>query len=167
MAVFKYLTVTALFLVFLASNGYAAKLKVGEHPPTFVLIDENGKKVNFDDLLDKPSIIYFTHNACHYCTQIIAMLKRADKKFGQEDLRIMVVNVMAKDKKLVKAYKVELGFTFPMFAGNRSDVLKAYKIYYVPKLIFIDRHKIVRQIVGHYIHTPELEQYINEIMEIK
>ena len=167
MAVFKYLTVAALFLVLFTSNVYAAKLKVGEHPPTFVLIDENGKKVNFDDLLDKPSIIYFTHNACHYCTQIIAMLKRADKKFGQEDLRIMGVNVMAKDKKLVKAYKEELGFTFPMFAGNRSDVLKAYKIYYVPKLIFIDRHKIVRQIVGHYIHTPELEQYIKEIMEIK
>lgn len=165
MAVFKYLTVVAVFLIFLTSNVYAAKLKVGEHPPTFVLIDENGKKVNFDDLLDKPSIIYFTHNACHYCTQIIAMLKRADKKFGQEDLRIMGVNVMAKDKKLVKAYKEELGFTFQMFAGNRSDVLKAYKIYYVPKLIFIDRHKIVRQIVGHYIHTPELEQYIKEIME--
>jgi len=167
MAVFKYLIVVALFLIFLTSNVSAAKLKVGEHPPTFVLIDENGKKVNFGDLLDKPSVIYFTHNACHYCTQIIAMLKRVDKKFGREDLRIMGVNVMAKDKKLVKAYKVELGFTFPMFAGNRSDVLKAYKIYYVPKLIFIDRHKIVRQIVGHYIHTPELEQYINEIMEIK
>lgn len=164
MAALKYLAVVALSLTFLASNVYAAKLKVGEHPPTFVLIDDNGEKVNFDDLLDKPSVIYFTHNACHYCTQIIAMLKRADEKFGQEDLRIMGVNVMAKDKKLVRAYKEELGFTFPMFAGNRSDVLKAYKIYYVPKLIFIDRHKIVRQIVGHYIHTPELEQYIKEIM---
>ena len=124
------------------------------------------QEVNFDDLLDKPSVIYFTHNACHYCTQIIAMLKRADKKFGSDDLQIMGVNVMAKDKKLVEAYKIELGFTFSMFAGNRSDVLKAYKIYYVPKLIFVDRHKIVRQIVGHYIHTPELEQYIKEIMGI-
>jgi peroxiredoxin len=129
------------------------------------LIDENGKKVNFDDLLDRPTVIYFTHNACHYCTQIIAMLKRADKKFGKSDLLIMGVNVMAKDNKLINAYKTELGFMFPMFAGNRSDVLKAYKIYYVPKLIFIDRNKIVRQIVGHYIHEPELHKYISEIME--
>ena len=166
MAFFRCLTVFALFLCLLYSNAYAAKLAVGEPPPTFTLIDENGRKVNFDDLLDKPSVIYFTHNACHYCTQIIAMLKRADKKFGSDDLQIMGVNVMAKDKKLVEAYKIELGFTFPMFAGNRSDVLKAYKIYYVPKLIFVDRHKIVRQIVGHYIHTPELEQYIKEIMGI-
>jgi peroxiredoxin len=148
----------------LSSGAYGAKLQVGELPPTFVLIDENGKKVNFGDLLDKPAIIYFTHNACHYCTQIIAMLKRADKKFGNKDLRIIGVNVMAKNKKLVKAYKEELGFIFPMFAGNRAEVLKAYKIYYVPKLIFIDANKIVRKIVGHYIHEPELHKNIREIM---
>jgi peroxiredoxin len=165
MTAFRYVIAVALLAVFLSSNTYSARLKEGEPPPTFTLIDENGTKVNFDDLLDKPSVIYFTHNACHYCTQIIAMLKRADKKFGSDDLRIMGVNVMAKDKKLVHAYKVELGFTFPMFAGNRSDVLKAYKIYYVPKLIFIDRNKIVNKIVGHYILEPGLHKNIREIME--
>jgi peroxiredoxin len=165
MVVFRNIVIVAVFLALLSSYAYAANLKEGEPPPTFTLIDENGKKVNFAELLDKPTIIYFTHNACHYCTQIIAMLKRADKKFGNEDLMIMGVNVMAKDKKLVKAYKEELGFTFPMFAGNRSDVLKAYKIYYVPKLIFIDANKIVRKVVGHYIHEPELHKNIREIME--
>ena len=164
MSVKSHIAVFTLLLLLIASVSSAAKLAVGEPPPTFTLINEDGKKVDFGDLLDKPSVIYFTHNACHYCTQIIAMLKRADKKFGREDLRIMGVNVMAKDNKLVKAYKEELGFIFPMFAGNRSDVLKAYKIYYVPKLIFVDRNKIVRKVVGHYIHQPELEENIREIM---
>ncbi len=164
MKIIRYLLVFFVFLLSPFSDAYSAKLVVGEPPPTFTLIDENGKKVNFDDLLDKPAVIYFTHNACHYCTQIIAMLKRADKKFGREDLRIMGVNVMAKDQRLVHAYKEELGFIFPMFAGNRSDVLKAYKIYYVPKLIFIDRDKKVSKVVGHYIHQPELEANIKEIM---
>ncbi|MCK5504844.1 MAG: redoxin domain-containing protein, partial [Thermodesulfovibrionia bacterium] len=72
MVVFRYIITVAVFSALLSANTYADKLKVGEPPPTFVLIDENGKKVNLDDLLDKPSIIYFTHNACHYCTQIIA-----------------------------------------------------------------------------------------------
>jgi peroxiredoxin len=164
MAAKKNIAVFALILILISSVSSAAKLVVGEPPPSFILINEDGEKVELGDLLDKPSVIYFTHNACHYCTQIIAMLKRADKKFGREDLRIMGVNVMAKDKKLVKAYKEELGFIFPMFAGNRSDVLKAYKIYYVPKLIFIDREKKVSKIVGHYIHEPELHEYIREIM---
>jgi peroxiredoxin len=164
MAVFRHLVIIAAVFILLLSTAYGAKLKEGEPPPTFTLINENGKTVNIDDLLVKPTVIYFTHNACHYCTQIIAMLKRAEKKFGNRDLQIMGVNVMAKDQKLVKAYKEELDFIFPMFAGNRSDVLKAYKIYYVPKLIFVDRNKIVRQIVGHYIHQPELNKYIKEIM---
>ena len=165
MAVKKHIAVFALLLILISSVSSAAKLVVGEPVPTFTLIDDRGKKVNFGDLLDKPSVIYFTHNACHYCTQIIAMLKRAEEKFGNKDLQIMGVNVMAKDNKLIRAYKEELGFIFPMFAGNRSDVLKAYKIYYVPKLIFVDRNKIVRKIVGHYIHTPELYENIREIMK--
>ncbi len=164
MRLIKYILVVLVFLISAAPDAHSAKLVVGEPPPEFTLIDENGKKVNFGDLLDKPAIIYFTHNACHYCTQIIAMLKRADKKFGREDLRIMGVNVMARDKKLVHAYKEELGFIFPMFAGNRSDVLKAYKIYYVPKLIFIDRNKKVSKVVGHYIHQPELYETIEQII---
>ena len=164
MALKKYIALIALLLIMVSSVSSAAKLVVGEAPPAFTLINEDGKKVDFADLLDKPTVIYFTHNACHYCTQIIAMLKRADKKFGNKDLQIVGVNVMARDKKLIRAYKEELGFIFPMFAGNRSDVLKAYKIYYVPKLIFVDRNKIVRKIVGHYIHQPELEENIREIM---
>ncbi len=164
MTAVKYIFSFFLVLILAASTAYSAKLAEGEPPPSFTLIDDKGKEVNLNDLLDKPAVIYFTHNACHYCTQIIAMLKRADKKFGREDLQIMGVNVMARDKKLVNAYKEELGFIFPMFAGNRSDVLKAYKIYYVPKLIFVDRSKIVSKIVGHYILEPELHETIIEIM---
>jgi peroxiredoxin len=164
MAVLRSFAVITVFLTLLSSTAYGAMLKVGEPPPTFTLINENGNKVNLEDLLEKPTIIYFTHNACHYCTQIIAMLKRAYRNFGRKDLQIMGVNVMAKDKQLIKAYKEEFGFIFPMFAGNRSDVLKAYKIYYVPKLIFVDTNKIVRKIVGHYILEPELHENIKKIM---
>ena len=71
---------------------------------------------------------------------------------------------MAKDQKLIKAYKQELGFIFPMFAGNREDVLRVYKINYVPVLVFVDSKKIVRKVVGHYIHEDELHRNIQSIM---
>ena len=152
----------ALLIVLLPLTVHA--VKVGVPPPIFTLIDDQGRRVDMKTLLDRPAVIYFTHNACHYCTQIIAMLKRADGKFGRENLRIIGINVMAKDEELVKAYKEELGFTFPMLAGNRGDLLEAYEIYYVPKLVFIDGQRIVRKIVGHYIHEPELHENIKEIM---
>ncbi|HBH62178.1 MAG TPA: hypothetical protein DDX85_10670 [Nitrospiraceae bacterium] len=161
----KHITLTMIFLAVSYLPAAGTEVKVGEPPPSVILMNEEGKMVDLISLLDKPTIIYFTHNACHYCTQIIAMLIRADKKFGRQDLQIMGVNVMAKDRKLIRAYKDELGFIFPMFAGNQADVLKAYKIYYVPKLIFIDRNKIVKSVVGHYIHEPELHENIREIMK--
>ena len=139
-------------------------VEVDMPPPMFTLIDDQARHVDMKTLLDRPAVIYFTHNACHYCTQIIAMLKRADGKFGRKNLRIIGINVMAKDAELVKVYKEELGFVFPMLAGNRGDLLEAYEITYVPKLVFIDGQRIVRKIVGHYIHEPELYENIKEIM---
>lgn len=165
MVVLKHIIVIATFLVIMPSLAYAGELKEGARPPLFTLMNEDGRMVSLEGLLDKPTIIYFTHNACHYCTQIIAMLKRADKEFGRKNLGIIGINVIARDQKLVKAYKEELGFVFPMFAGNREDILKAFKIHYVPKLVFVDRRKIVRKVVGHYIHEPELYQNIREIIK--
>ncbi len=133
--------------------------------PTFVMLDENNKKVDITTLMDRPTVMYFTHNACFYCTQIILYLKRAQTKFGEKNLRIIGINVMAKDQRLIKAYKKELGFIFPMFAGNREDVLRAYKINYVPVLVFVDSKKIVRKVVGHYIHEDELHGNIKNIMK--
>lgn len=167
MIILRYISISVLLLLLTASFSYAAgpKLKEGKKPPLFTLMNEDGKMVNLEDIIDRPTVVYFTHNACHYCTQIIAMLKRADKKYGRKDLIIIGVNVMAKDKRLIRAYKEELGFIFPMFAGNRGDVLRAFKIHYVPKLVFIDRNKIVNKVIGHYIHTPELEQLIEGILK--
>ncbi|RJQ47938.1 MAG: TlpA family protein disulfide reductase [Nitrospiraceae bacterium] len=162
----KRLAATALIFMLAASVAHSGEgIKEGEPPPMFTLTDDNDQKVELESILTKPTIMYFTHNACYYCTQIIAYLKRAEKKFGREKLQIIGVNVMAKDQKLIKAYKRELEFTFPMFAGNREDVLRAYKINYVPLIIFVDSKKTVRKVVGHYIHEPELHKNITEIMK--
>jgi peroxiredoxin len=153
-------------LITLPSTAYSGDaIKEGTKPPTFVLMDENGRMVNMEDFLVRPTIIYFTHNACHYCTQIIAYLKRAQEKFGRENLQIITINVMAKDQKLIKAYKEALEFPFPMLAGNKSKVLRAYKINYVPVLVFVDAKKIVRKVVGHYIHEDELHRNIKDIIK--
>lgn len=152
-------------IMFFASFAHGSEgIKEGAPPPFFTLTDENDNSVNLESLMGKPTIIYFTHNACFYCVQIIAYLKRAEKKFGKDNLQIIGINVMAKDQKLIRAYMKELDFTFPMFAGNREDVLRAYNINYVPLIIFIDSKKTVRKVVGHYIHEPELHKNIEEIM---
>ncbi len=162
----RWLTMVLWLFVIIVPEGHASEKSplVGRPVPTFKLPDENNKLVDFGTLIDRPTIIYFTHNSCHYCTQIIALLKRAKAKFG-DSIRVIGINVMAEDNKLVRAYKEELGFIFPMFAGNRYEVLKTYRINYVPVLVFVDAKRIIRRVVGHYIHEPVLHRYIREIIE--
>jgi len=52
-----------------AIYGHHYRVRVGEKAPTFVLLDERDRKVDFGKFIDRPTIIYFTHNACHYCTE--------------------------------------------------------------------------------------------------
>ncbi len=162
--VFALLAVAVLGSASFVGASASGGVKEGEPPPTFVLMDENGKMRDFGQMIDKATVIYITHNACYYCTQIVAFLKRAEDKFGKKDRRIRGINVMAKDQRLIKAYKEELEFTFPMFAGNRADLLKAYEVNYVPIIVFITQKKIVHKIVGHYIHEPVLHEIILETM---
>lgn len=159
------LCIIVLAVAMLPVAAFASGMKEGWPFPVFTLADENNKMVDIGTLIDKPTIVYFTHNSCHYCTQIIALLKRAETKFGAAKIRIIGINIMAKDGKLVKSYKKDLGFTFPMFAGARDDVLNTYKINYVPVLVFVDPGKTVTRVVGHYVHEKELHSYIKEIVK--
>src|SRR5512134_1009738 len=161
----RLITAILLFCYLSAPHAARGQVAAGAPAPTFVLLDENNKGFDFGTLIDRPTIIYFTHNSCFYCTQIIMYLKRAEDKFGKDHLRIMGINIMAKDMKLIRAYKQELDFTFPMFAGNREDVLTAYRINYVPVIVFVDSNKIVRKVVGHYIHEKELYEAVQETMK--
>ena len=88
-----------------------------------------------------------------------------EEKLGAGSFQVVGINVMAKDQRLVKAYKREVGFPYPMLAGNTSELLKAYRINYVPVLIFVGRDGIVKKVVGHYIMETELEAVILEIVK--
>ena len=153
------------FFVLVGPAGAGEGIKVGAPPPIFTLLDEENRNTDIGALMDRGTVMYFTHNSCFYCAQVISVSETGGEKFGKERLRIMGINIMAKDGKLIQSYKRTLGFTFPMFAGNREDVLRAYKINYVPVIIFVDSRKIVRKVVGHYIHEKELDAAIREIMQ--
>jgi len=80
-------------------------------------------------------------------------------------VRILTINVMARDSRLIKAYKRAFDLPFPMFAGNDPRLIRAYGINFVPVIVFIDREGIVRKVVEHYILEEELMESVKLIME--
>ena len=139
--------------------------EVGQPPPLFSLSDEEGEVHRLEDYLGTPVVLYFTHNMCHYCTQIIAFLKRVRPLYGEDELSILTINVWADDGKLIRRYKEQFGLPFPMLAGKDRDLLRNYEVNYVPIVIFIGRDGRIQHIFHHFILREDFEASVREIVE--
>jgi peroxiredoxin len=160
-----------LAVVFLAlalsatTDAVADVAEEGQPPPLFSLPDEHGDVFNLEDFLGRPTILYFTHNMCHYCTQIIAFLKRAHAAYSGTDLAILTLNVWADDEKFILRYKEAMGLPFTMLAGKNAQLLRDYEVNYVPIMVFIGRDGKIRHIYHHYVLQGDFEKSTKEIVE--
>jgi peroxiredoxin len=139
--------------------------EVGEPPPLFSLVDEDGLRHDLEQLLGQPTVLYFTHNMCHYCSQIIGFLKRTREQYSEEELAILTVNVWADGPKLIRRYKEQFGLTFPMVAGKDPQLLHDYEVNYVPIIVFLDREGRIHEIYHHYVLKADFDAAVKEIVE--
>ncbi len=161
----RTLLLVSLFFAASAMGANASDhAEVGEAPPLFALPDEHGTVHALEDFIGRPTILYFTHNMCHYCTQIIAFLKRAHQTFGDSDLAILTLNVWASDGIFIRRYKEALGLPFTMLAGKDPDLLRAYEVNYVPIIVFIGRDGKIHSIYHHYVLQKDFEKTTEEIV---
>ena len=159
-----------LLAALLLSGGVAAATeapvaKVGEPPPLFALKDEHGRTHRLKELLGKPVILYFTQNMCHYCTQVIGFLKRANALYGDRGLTILTLNVWADGPKYIRRYREQFGLPFTMLRAKDRQLLHDYEVNYVPIIVFIGRDGRIRRIFDHYILPKDFEASVREIVE--
>ena len=159
------LTAALLSPAFASARQSATHAAVGHPPPPFALPDEHGVVHALDDLKGRPIILYFTHNVCHYCTQVIAFLKRAYAEYEGTDLAIVTFNVWAKDGEFIRRYKEAYDLPFDMLAGNDPDLLRDYEVNYVPIIIFVGRDGNIRHLYEHYVLQGDFEASTAEIVE--
>lgn len=136
----------------------------GEHFPPFALTDAGDEPFSSAQLAGQPVVLYFTHNMCHYCSQIIGFLMEAQAKgYEARGLRIVTINVWARNSQLIKRYRDRFGFTFPMLAGNDKELLRRYEVNYVPIVVFIGRDGLVRRIFHHFITKSDFFENLEAI----
>jgi peroxiredoxin len=141
--------------------------EVGHPPPLFTLPDEHGEMHALGDLMGRPVILYFTHNQCHYCSQVIAFLKRAHTRYEDTDLTIVTLNVWADDGIFIRRYKEAFGLPFDMLAGKDLGLLRSYEVNYVPIIVFIGRDGLIRQIYHHYVLPDDFDASTAEIVDMQ
>jgi peroxiredoxin len=143
---------------------YTAVAEVGQPPPRFALGDDLGRVHRLDDLLGEPIVLYFTHNMCHYCTQVVGFLKQAQATYG-ERLTIVTLNVWADSPQFIRRYREQFGLPFAMLQGKDPQLLHDYEVNYVPIIVFIGRDGLIRHIYHHYILPEEFAASVREIVE--
>ncbi len=151
-------------LLLAAASARAEVVTVGKPPPPFALPDENGTVHRIVDHTGRPTIVYFTHNVCHYCSQVIAFLSRAHQQYADQGLSILSINVMADGAELIRRYKEQFNLQFTMLAGKEPDLLRNYEVNYVPILVFIDRRGLVYQVYHHYILPQDFDAAVAHIV---
>ena len=157
-----FVLITATMCSFAAR--VAAQAEVGQPPPLFALPDEHGEIHAIEDLLGRPIILYFTHNMCHYCSQVIAFLKRAHAEYEGTDLAIVTLNVWAEDGEFIRRYKEAYGLPFDMLAGKDMDLLRDYEVNYVPIIVFVGRDGTIRYLYHHYVLKEDFEASTADIV---
>lgn len=159
-----YLLVSVVCLLAVSTVASAEVATVGKLPPPFALRDEEGTVHRLTEYVGKPTIVYFTHNVCHYCGQVIAFLNRAHQRYADQGLVILSINVMADGAELIRRYKEQYNLTFTMLAGKEPELLRNYEVNYVPILVFIDRNGLVYQIHHHYILPETFDASVEHIV---
>ena len=158
-------TLVLLGVVLLFSAGHGTEAEVGKPPPPFALKDEKGELVELADHIGSPIVIYFTHNMCHYCTQVIAFLKRAHAEYHDRGLVIITINVWADGGEMIRRYKEQFGLPFLMLAGKDPKLLRDYEVNYVPIIVFVGRDGLITELHHHFILPRDFRDGVRKIVE--
>jgi peroxiredoxin len=139
--------------------------EVGRPPPAFALKDEQGRIHALEDYLGSPVVLYFTHNMCHYCTQVIGFLKRAHAEYHEQGLVILTINVWADGPEFIRRYREQFGLPFLMLAGKDRRLLRDYDVNYVPIIVFVGRDGRIGEIHRHFILESDFQAAVAAIMK--
>ncbi len=145
------------------SEGFV--VKTGDAAPDFTVTMFDGSTVNLRDLRGKVVFLDFSGPFCKPC---IAAMKRFDKeifgRFEGQDLEVLVILGLYKNRSDVEKFRTAQGFDFPMGLDPEHKVLNKYFIGGIPRYFVIDR---AGKIVYHASRATEgdHDDVLNEIAD--
>jgi cytochrome c biogenesis protein CcmG/thiol:disulfide interchange protein DsbE len=157
------LLVAAGVLVLAAST--AAALKPGDSPPPIDLPDLNGNRVDLGELEGKVVLVDFWASWCGPCREEMPVLEAMHKKYADQGLVIIGVNIDKSAKKMNNFLK-GASVTFRIVHDPKIKVASKYEPATVPSSYFIGKDGKVRHIHEGFRKkdAPELEARIQSLL---
>lgn len=115
---------------------------VGERAPDFTLATLDGGEVALHELRGTPTVLTFWASWCAPCREELPLLQEASEEHP-DDLHVIgvVFNDLERD---ARAFRTEVGATFPAPVDPDGAVAEAYGVVGIPQTLFIDATGVVR-----------------------
>jgi peroxiredoxin len=141
-----------------------AQLTKGEATPPFELSTLAGSPVALPaDLRGQVVAVRFWADWCPFCETEMRDLEPVYRKYRDEGLRILAVNVR-QDRETAAAFVEPLGISYEVLLDPDGAVARSYGVSGLPTTFFLDRQgRLAARILGE--STPEVfEQVVRELL---
>lgn len=119
-------------------NAFAGLRRVPtRETPPLSLSDLNGIRRQLGNYHGKVVLVNFWASWCPPCIEEIPSMQRLYKKMRNRPFEILAVNVGEK-KSVIRKFKKQLGFEFPVLLDKKGTVYKEWKVYVYPSNFLLD-----------------------------
>lgn len=134
---------------------------VGSLAPDFDLASLDGDRIRLSDQRGKVVVLNFWATWCSPCRVEMPDLQERAQRWPD---RLVVVGVDFDEPEVdVRAFRDELGLTFPLVLDPGAQVQELYRIVGYPTTVFIDEEGFIRiQHVG-LMSPDQLDEYLSQM----
>lgn len=146
------------------ANGVLKPANERKTAPEIGLEDSVGKQANLRDYRGKVVVLDFWATWCHGCKEEIPWFAEFQRKYGDQDLRVIGVSLDDEGWKVVKPFIKAASVPYRIVLGNDATA-KAYGIGSMPDTFLIDREgRIAATNVG-MVDRSGLEKNIQVLLQ--
>jgi peroxiredoxin len=153
-----------LALLLTACLEATSPLERGDPIPGFTLSRLQGGSVSIPgDLAGQVLALRFWADWCHYCESDMAGMERVFRKYRDQGLRVLAINV-GQPRETARKFVDRLGLTYDILLDPNGTVSRIYGVVGLPATFLIDRQgRLVTRILGES-KAEVLEQVVQELL---
>lgn len=137
--------------------------KTGSPAPQISVLDLHDATVKLSGFRGKVVVLRFWATGCKACVAAMPELDKFRKKYSEQDLAVLGVNVGG-SKELVEAFAKGLKLTYPVLLDPANIAAKKYAVRTVPTTFFIDRNGNAKQVIAGEIPQKVFDKIVASLL---
>ena len=159
----KIVRATLLALALFSLSGNTEENALTLQAPAWQLKTQSGDTISSAQFEGQAVILHFWATWCPYCKKLQPKLVELEKKYQQQDVKIVAISFNEEDGAMPQTELATRGYSFPT-AVNGEQVATTYGVKGTPTTFFINKkNQVVFKSTSSDTSDPRLELAVKEI----